>query len=89
MIGQEILNYLQGRIYWLESEIKQKKKIIEVCSLEEDKEMWMRFVKEYEYEMNLLMTIHRIVQRYFIIEEKYYGTITKEYIKEVNNNENN
>ena len=88
MSEQEILNYLQGRIYWLETEIKQKKKIIEFYSLEEDKEMWMRYVKEYEYEMNLLMTIHRIVQRYFIIEEKYYRTISKEYIKEVNNNDN-
>lgn len=88
MSKQKILNYLQNRIDWLEYEIKRKKEIIEICSLEEDKEMWrMRYIQEYEYEINLLMTIHKIVQRYFIIEEKYYGTITKEYIKEVNNNE--
>lgn len=82
---KEILGYLQGRIYWLEDEIKQKKKIIEVCSLEEDKQMWLGYVKDYEKEMDLLMKIHRIVQRYYLIEEEYFGTnpITNKLNKEV------
>ena len=80
----KILKYLQGRIYWLEDEIKQKKKIIEVCSLEEDKQMWLGYVKDYEKELELLMIIHRIVQRYFLVEEECFETNP---IKEVTNNE--
>lgn len=73
ILEKEILEYLQGKIYWLEAEIKQKKEIIEVCSLEEDKQMWLGYVKDYEKEMNLLMNIHRIVTRYYLSYRDDWG----------------
>jgi hypothetical protein len=73
-IETKILKYLQGKIYWLEDEIKRLEKVCEVSTLEEDKLMWCKSIKEYKEEMDLLMVIHRIVHRYFLVEEECFGT---------------